>query len=370
MSSKTSTSVNNQPVIGILTIPLSNWLGDNIAIDSERAKSYLPAAYVRWIENSGARVVPIQYTLTKPIMNSYLAQVNGVIICGDISPVNVSNMKPDTQIEMNVIRWAKAEFHIFEWAKKQNRMGTYFPVLGIGMGYEELIFMHQYPKYYSQIKDSKTAMSNDKPFNPKEMVEISKTYTSNPFKLTSNPGIFGRKFSKKDQKIFATNKVCYTTPGWALNAKSKNVKQFETFLEINSIGKNKKLNTEYINAYSFKELPFYGLAFHPEAVIYSWVEEMIPQTDNDVLFSQKMSELFVNECRKNLTPLSSTQILIYNYTLFSPNKVLKILYPENWETMQLRKHFTNSYFFGLVLHKEKKHKQLKPAKGSSSNSQE
>ena len=114
MSSKTSTSVNNQPVIGILTIPLSNWLGDNIAIDSERAKSYLPAAYVRWIENSGARVVPIQYTLTNPIMDSYLAQVNGVIICGDISPVNVSNIKPDTQIEMNVIRWAKAEFHIFE----------------------------------------------------------------------------------------------------------------------------------------------------------------------------------------------------------------------------------------------------------------
>ena len=205
MSSKTSTSVNNQPVIGILTIPLSNWLGDNIAIDSERAKSYLPAAYVRWIENSGARVVPIQFTLTKPIMNSYLAQVNGVIICGDISPVNVSNMKPNTQIEMNVIRWAKAEFHIFEWAKKQNRMGTYFPVLGIGMGYEELIFMHQYPKYYSQIKDSKTAMSNNKPFNPKEMVEISKTYTSNPFKLTSNPGIFGRKLSKKDQKILHTS---------------------------------------------------------------------------------------------------------------------------------------------------------------------
>ena len=131
----------------------------------------------------------------------------------------------------------KAEFHIFEWAKKQNRMGTYFPILGIGMGYEELIFMHIYPKYYSQIKDSKTAMSKKQSFNPKEMVEISKTYTSNPFKLTGNPGIFGRNISKTDQKIFATNNVCYTTPGWALNAKSKNVKQFETFLEINSIGK-------------------------------------------------------------------------------------------------------------------------------------
>ena len=96
---------------------------------------------------------------------------------------------------------------------------------------------------------------------------------------------------------------------------------------------------------------------------------MIPQTDIGVRFSHKISELFVNECRKNLTQLSSTKILIYNYTLFSPTKVLKILYPENWETMQLQKHFTNSYFFGLVLHKEKTHKRSKTM-DKSSGSQE
>ena len=88
MSDKPSMEINNRPVIGILTMALSNWLGDNIAINSERVKSYLPAAYVRWIENSGARVVPIQYTLTKPILDSYLSQINGVIICGNISPIN------------------------------------------------------------------------------------------------------------------------------------------------------------------------------------------------------------------------------------------------------------------------------------------
>ena len=33
MSGKTSTEINNRPVIGILTLPLSNWLGDNIALD-------------------------------------------------------------------------------------------------------------------------------------------------------------------------------------------------------------------------------------------------------------------------------------------------------------------------------------------------
>lgn len=372
MSDTTSTSINNRPVIGILTIPLSNWLAssDAIGLDSNQAKSYLPAAYVRWIENSGARVVPIQYTLTKPIMNSYLSQVNGIIICGNIPPVNVDKLKPNTKIEMNVIRWARAEFHIFEWAKNQNRIGNYFPVLGIGMGYEELIYMHLYPKYYSQLKNSKTAMSNSKPFNPNEMVQISGKYESMPFKLTNNPGIYGQKFSKKDKKIFATNNVCYTTPGWGMNSNSKIVKKFEKFIEINSIGKNRKLKSEYINAYSFKDYPFYGVAFHPEAVIYSWVEEVIPQTDIGVDFSQKMSEIFVNECRKNLTQLTSTKILIYNYTLFSPNKVLKILYPNKWQIMQLRSHFTNSYFFGLVLHKEKKHKHSKLTKGASSNAQE
>ena len=368
MSGKTSTEINNEPVIGILTLPLSNWLGDNIALDSRRAKSYLPAAYVRWIENSGARVVPIQYTATPPIIKSYLAQINGVIICGDISPINYASMDKNTQIDMEVIRWAKAEFTIYQWAKKQNNMGNYFPLLGIGMGYEELMFMTLMPKYYIKLTTSKSAMDFSSQQIPSdEMTKAADTYTATPFKLTDTPGIFG-ELEEKDRKQFSSNQVCYTTPGWALNSKGKKIAKMKEFVEINSIARNEKLKTSYINAYSFKEYPFYAMAFHPEAVIYSWVEKMIPQTDIGVHFSHKMSALFVNECRKNLTKLSSKSILIYNYTLFSPTKVLKILYPENWQTMQLRKHFTNSYFFGLTKHvqhtKKEKGREKKEGKGS------
>jgi len=364
MSGKTSTEINNRPVIGILTMPLSNWLGDNIALKSRRAKSYLPAAYVRWIENSGARVVPIQYTATPPILKSYLAQINGIIICGDISPINYAKMDKETKIEMEVIRWAKAEFLIFQWAKQQNNLGNYFPILGIGMGYEEMIFMNLMPKYYTKLKSEKSAMNFSVAQVPSdEMVQASETYKATPFKLTDSPGIFGKELSDKDQKSFATQNVCYTTPGWAMNAKGKKIEDIKKFIEINSLAVNSKLKTTYINAYSFKEYPFYGMAFHPEAVIYSWVEKMIPQTDVGVHFSHKMSALFVNECRKNLTPMSSKTILIYNYTLFSPAKVLKILYPENWQTMQLRKHFTNSYFFGLTMHSKTKTQKDKDRHG-------
>ena len=369
MSGKTSTEINNEPVIGILTLPLSNWLGDNISLDSRRAKSYLPAAYVRWIENSGARVVPIQYTATAPIIKSYLAQINGVIICGDISPINYASMDKDTKIDMEVIRWAKAEFTIYQWAKKQNNMGNYFPLLGIGMGYEELMFMTLMPKYYIKLTTSKSAMdfsSDEVPSD--EMTKAADTYAATPFKLTDTPGIFGKDLIEKDKKLFSSKPVCYTTPGWALNGKGNKVEKMKEFVEINSFARNEKLKTNYINAYSFKEFPFYGMAFHPEAVIYSWVEKMIPQTDIGVHFSHKMSALFVNECRKNQTKLSSKSILIYNYTLFSPTKVLKILYPENWQTMQLRKHFSNSYFFGLTKHvqhtKKEKAREKKDGKGS------
>ena len=353
MSSKVS-DINNRPVIGILTLPLSNWLGDNVELGSRRAKSYLPAAYVAWIENSGARVVPIQYTTTKPILHSYLAQINGVILCGDIAPVNYAKMGKDSKIETEVIRWMKAEFHIFEWVKKQNNMGNYFPLLGIGMGYEELVFMNLMPKYYSGLNNPKNAMNFDAETVPTdEMVEATEMYTASPLILTDTPGIFGEMISKADKKLWSTHDVCYTTPGWALNMNSKKVAKMKEFLEINSVAKNKKLKTEYINIYSFKEFPFYGMAFHPESVIYNWMEKMIPQTNIGVDFSHKMSEIFVNECRKNSTQLSSKKILIYNYTLFSPNKVLKILYPENWETMQLKKHFANSYFFGITYHTHK-----------------
>jgi hypothetical protein len=366
MSDKTSSpdEINNRPVIGILTNALSNWLGDNITIDSKKAKSYLPAAYVNWIENSGARVVPIQYTATKPIILSYLTQLNGVIICGDISPLNYATLKKGTQFNTNILRWAHSEFIIFQWAKKQNNLGKYFPVLGIGMGYEELIFMNLMPEYYSEFTNSKSVWA-DLPAGYKptdELVKASDTYRATPLTLTDTPGIFGSKISKADRKLWATNPVCYTTPGWTMNAKSKKIDKLKEFLEINSIVKEQKSKAEYINIYSFKEYPFYGMAFHPEAVIYSWIEKEIPQTDVGVEFSLKMSEIFVNECRKNLTQLTSNKILIYNYTLFSSEKVLKILYPEKWQTMQLKKHFTNSYFFGLTYHTHKTAKKNKKGK--------
>lgn len=348
ISNNISENINNKPVIGILTIPMSNWFIDNIMHNSKNIKSYLPTAYVRWIENSGARVVPLQYTLVKNLMISELMQVNGVIICGENGSINYLNLHEDVNIDNETIRWMKAAFTIFEFAKKENHRNRYFPLLGIGTGYEELFFMATRPNYYkklSTIENSMTFNEGEKPDN--ELVTLSDKTTMQPLSLTKTPGNFVSYISDKDKKIWSKTKVCYNTSGLGLNARA-----FPDFLEINAKAKNSKYNTEYVSIYSFKELPFYGFCFHPEAVLFNWADSEMDKKniDVDVDFSKKMSEFFVNECRKNFAKLLSKKILIYNYTLYSPDKVLKLLYPKNWESIQFKKHFSQLYLFGVVKH--------------------
>jgi len=353
-------SINNRPVIGILTMPLSNWFGEHSETNSKNVKSFLPAEYVSWIENSGARIVPIQYTATKPVIFSYLEQLNGVILCGNIAPINEETMsiKERKHIQTtSILRYIKSEFTIFQWVKRKNNNGNYFPLLGIGMGYEEMIYMNLIPKYYlAKDGDININSSSNDTFTTNApmdiMVQVSDKSWTSPFTLTLTPGIFGSKISHEEKKLWASNPVCYTTPGWAMNPNSKTIAKIKDFLEINAIAKHKKLK-EYINIYSFKEFPFYGMAFHPEAVNRQY-QIGLPQSNIAVEFSQKMSEIFVGECRKNQTQLTSNSILIYNYTLFSPDTMLKILFPGKWQTMKWNKKLTNAYFFGITYDKKKK----------------
>jgi hypothetical protein len=348
ISNDNSSNINNKPVIGILTIPMSIWFIDNIMHNTENIKSYLPAAYVRWIENSGARVVPLQYTLTKPLLISELMQINGAIICGENGAVNYLDLHKDANIDNEAIRWMKAAFTIFEFAKKENHQDRHFPLLGIGTGCEELFFMGTKPKYYkklSNVNDTMIFSENEKPSN--ELVMLSEKTLLEPLNFSETPGLFGSYLSAEDKKLWSKTKVCYHTNGLGLNANA-----MPNFIESNAISKNKKHNTEYVNIFSFKDLPFYGFSFHPEAVLYSWSDLEIDKSDIDidVNFSKKMSCFFVDACRKNNAKLISKKILIYNYTLYSSDTILKILYPKNWESIQFKKHFSQMYIFGAIKH--------------------
>ena len=108
-------------MIGILTQPFDNDLKGNPKL--EGYTSFIMDAYVKFIESSGARVVPIIYD--KPIEENLklLEKLNGVLYCGGISEAS------------HYIELGRA---IFNKVKSLNDQGEYYPLWGICLGFQQL----------------------------------------------------------------------------------------------------------------------------------------------------------------------------------------------------------------------------------------
>jgi len=75
----------NEPVIGVLTFPSegADESGKHAKKRGATSKSsYIEWAYVRWLEQSGARVVPIYYNLAPKQVEAIFKKVNGVVFTG------------------------------------------------------------------------------------------------------------------------------------------------------------------------------------------------------------------------------------------------------------------------------------------------
>jgi len=74
-----SEDLNYRPIIGVLAQELSHslepWFGDNYT-------SYIGAAYVKWIEQAGARVVPVLINQDEVYYDTIFSSTNGLVIPG------------------------------------------------------------------------------------------------------------------------------------------------------------------------------------------------------------------------------------------------------------------------------------------------
>lgn len=344
-----SNHLNETPVIGILTIPISKWVtGDQkLILKSKHLKSFIPNAYIQWLESAGAQVVPIQYNLTKPIMNSLLKQVNGVVIAGKIAETKLTHLH-SSEIDNEVIRYTQSEFHIFNYAKKQNDIGYFFPLFGVAGGSQDLLLMESMPTFYKNLTNKKNAAEFKLPKDT--FIEIAEKNNRYPLKLTNASGMLNKSNTTlKHQKVFKKNNVCYSELGFTFRAGGTFIKSLKNDIHINSLAKTKKYKV-FVNMFTFQQYPFYGTLFHPEAIFHNSV---LNQTENSIPMNQLsllLSERFVGDARKNHNKLMTQSILIYNYTLFSPQNVIKILFPDQWEVYvkQFNKEMPISYFFGLT----------------------
>jgi gamma-glutamyl hydrolase len=112
--------MTDRPVIGILTSPDTNG----------SQKQCIMSSYVRFLEQSGGKVVPLFYTDSDEAILARMNQINGVLLPGGDSSVLTPDGVPTIySLKIKVI---------LEKAKEMNERGTYFPIFAIGLSMQAI----------------------------------------------------------------------------------------------------------------------------------------------------------------------------------------------------------------------------------------
>lgn len=319
-------------IVGILSIPTT-------ASASLGATSYIPQSYVKWIEMQGARVVPIQYDLPPQMMNVILNQIDGVLFIGGAIERNV--------IEKNHYKYLASMRYITAKIIEQNMNGNHFPIFSICLGFELLPIVAM----DSNISRQSDAFLNNNKISDFTHIGGSTMKFTNLTKeeeqlMVTKP--LHHEFTTKDKFDFANGNNIYNYHNKSFLMDEKYMKEYEEFLKVVTYTEHK--GKKYVSMYQFKSLPFYGVQFHPEKVLYEFIKEGIPKSQDAIRLSQKLCGIFIRECQKNYNlhvfgVSNDANFFIENYDLLSRENAVKILFPDKTKVVN-QSAFGASYYFG------------------------
>lgn len=273
------TSVNNRPIIGIVTEELS---GNSLPT----GKSFIMAHYVKYIEAGGARVVPIQIYRSKEYYQDILSKINGVLLPGGDDLLKSEGFGRTGKL-------------IFDLAVEMNEKGDYFPLWGTCLGFELL--------NYAAAKKlwMKSCQADDWPTN----IQLISGY--NGSRLFFNLPNEIKSAMQRENVTIHFHHWCLTPLNFSLSGLDK----FYKVLALNQDSEGETF-VSIIEAYKY---PFYGVTFHPEKILFDWKHQNIslPHSSGAVEVSQFFSRFFIDEARKNFHHFPSKsqedEELIYNF---------------------------------------------------------
>lgn len=121
-----ASTAHDRPIIGVLVQEVSQFFE---LMYSKKYDSFVAASYVKWVESGGARVVPIWIGKDQNYYQAILSKVNGVLLPGGNSDKKFKG------------GYVEAANHIVMIAIKFNMLKDFFPIFGIGMGMEFLLYL-------------------------------------------------------------------------------------------------------------------------------------------------------------------------------------------------------------------------------------
>ena len=284
---------NFKPIIAILSIPHKKFRNSVISTD-----------IVRFIEEGGARVLPIHYRTSWETVQTILSHINGVVFQGG-GPKNW----PQSEVTIHF----NLQWKIFKWVLEENQKGRYFPILGICLGYQRLF---QFVSLMESGQNNFQAKSSDEVYNIRNqhfgVQKVDSEYhAANLELLTNNSVLFNSTYELiKSYSINDTKKLFFLNNKLGLTEHSiKNPEVFKKNWKL--IAKTEDYNgTWFAAAIEHKKYPFFGLQLHPEKIQFDSYDHLkkisktshlnyIPSSEEAIEVNSKISMNFVKECKKN-----------------------------------------------------------------------
>ena len=112
---------HDTPIIGVLTQELL--LEHKDENDRLSNQSFIAASYVRFVQISGARVMPVEIKKDPQYYENVIKYTNGLLLPGGWAPLGDSE-------------YTRAAYLMLDAAMKANQEGDYYPVWGVCLGCE------------------------------------------------------------------------------------------------------------------------------------------------------------------------------------------------------------------------------------------
>ena len=266
------------PVIGILTIHAS----DRLKLIEQT--TYLYKSYVRFIEESGFRWIPISVFEDNNIIIKKLSKINGVLLTGGAEKMGEKE-KPSL--------YARVVKQIIEFAKESNKNGINFPILAICMGFEAmLITLTDYKINLKRIINRKIS---------KRIHLKKKAYRS----------YLSLDFNKQNLDNFNKEKLFYFHHKYGFLMDDINRLGLHK-THINVLASYNTKTERVLAMYEHKKFPFLAVQFHPEKVQFEAHQN--PNINKSELAKElntKFSFVFRKMVGKTKTSLSDFDIDFY-----------------------------------------------------------
>ncbi|CAL4100202.1 unnamed protein product [Meganyctiphanes norvegica] len=283
-----SQAINNRPIIGVLAQkPYSGMLD---GLQDKNYTSYVTASYVKWLEAAGARVAPILTYQPYEYYVNITSSINGILLPGGESSITNSS------------GYGQAADIIYNQVLEINSGGTYLPLWGTCLGMEELLYL---AAGHQDWLTPCSALNKADPLMLEEGFEQSRIFKDMPIDVLRSLYYYNSTIN--------FHSFCMTKENMMESGMAQSFKMLTTNLDYQGL--------EYVSTMEHKELPIFGVQWHPEENPYEWADDEdhsnTPHSKEAILVSQYFGNFIVGQARLNNQTFASKEAeegsLIYNH---------------------------------------------------------